>query len=198
VDPQQVLQSQEFGGRRADKRSEVVLRKSGWLPLGYQTAIPRDPFPGSVDQYGNIRGDFIRSVLSFLQAFQGNQGYTQNMNEEARTNVKRFGKGTISKRAQKQAGPFMGRTYFVAGGRAAVTWDNRAYRAGARKTAHLQPGIWASVGVGKNRQIRPVLIFVRSPSYQPRISMDRIAEQVGLQEYLDRRVRFRIREAAGV
>jgi hypothetical protein len=28
--------------------------------------------------------------------------------------------------------------------------------------------------------------------------MDRIAEQVGLQEYLDRRVRFRIREAAGV
>lgn len=198
VDPQQVLQAQEFGGNRADKRSEVVLRSAGWLPPGFQTAIPKNPFPGSVDQYGNIRGTFIRSVLSFLQAFQSGQGSTQNMNKKARGNVKQFGRGTISKRAKEQAGPFMGRTYFVAGGRAAVTWDNRKYREGVNKTAHLQPGIWASLGTGSRRQIRPVLIFVRRPTYQSRLSMDRIATQADLQNYLDRRVRKWVREAAGV
>lgn len=198
VDPQKVLQAQEFGGQRADKKSEVVLRKSGWLPPGYQTAIPRVPFPGSVDQYGNIRGEFIRSVLSYLQAFQSGQGHTQNMGETARDNVKRYGKATITKRAKEQAGPFMGRTYFVAGGRAAVTSDNKKYRLGAGNTKHLQPGIWAGLGGGPSRQVRPILIFVPKPSYKPRISMDAIARDSDLQNYLDKRVRFRIREAAGV
>ena len=37
MDPQHVLQAQEFGGRRRDKRSEVVLR---WSPLRLQTERP--------------------------------------------------------------------------------------------------------------------------------------------------------------
>ena len=193
VDPQDVLQAQEFGGRRRDKKSEVVLRRSGWLPPGYQTAIPKDPFPGSEDGHGNIKGPFIRSVLSYLQAFE-ELGHTQNMKKGARERVERGG----TKRQLEQQGPRMGRKYFIAGGRAAVTWDNKKYRSGAGNTKHLQPGIWASLGSGSTRQLRPVLIFVRTPRYKRRISMDKITRQADLQNYLDKRLRFRIREAAGV
>lgn len=196
VDPQDVLQAQEFGGRRRDKRSEVVLRRAGILLPGWQTAIPRTPFPGSDDGRGNLNGAFLRSVLSFLQTYQAGQGHDQNMKEAARERVRKFGKGTISKRAQQQAGPRMGRTYFIAGGRDAVTWDNQKYRIGAGKTAHLQPGIWAALGVGKSRQLRPVLVFVRVGTYQPRISMERIAKAADLQGYLDRRIRARVRNLA--
>ena len=45
---------------------------------------------------------------------------------------------------------------------------------------------------------KPVLMFVRSGSYQPRLSMDDVNKAPDTQNYLDRRVRFRIREAAGV
>ena len=193
VDPQDILEAQEFGGRRRDKKSEVVLRRSGWLPPGYQTAIPKDPFPGSEDGRGNIKGPFIRSVLSYLQAFE-ELGHTQNMKKGARERVERGG----TKRQLEQQGPRMGRKYFIAGGRAAVTWDNKKYRSGAGNTKHLQPGIWASLGSGSTRQLRPVLIFVRTPRYKRRISMDKIARQADLQNYLDKRVRFRIREAAGI
>lgn len=193
VDPQDVLQAQEFGGRRRDKRSEVVLRRSGWLPHGYQTALPKVPFPGSDDGFGNIKGAFIRSVLSYLQTFE-ELGHTQNMKKGARERVERGG----TKRQLEQQGPRLGRKYFIAGGRAAVTWDNKKYRFGAGNTKHLQPGIWASLGGGATRQLRPILIFVRTPSYKPRISMDSIAKQADLQNYLDKRVRFRLREAAGV
>lgn len=191
VDPQDVLQAQEFGGRRRDKKSEVVLRRSGWLPAGYQTALPKEPFPGSDDGNGNIKGSFIRSVLSYLQTFE-ELGYHQNMKKGARERLERGG----TKRQLAEQGPRMGRKYFIAGGRAAVTWENKKYRAGAGSTKHLQPGIWASLGSGSSRQLRPVLIFVRTPSYQPRISMERIAKDAGVQDYLDKRVRYRIRQIA--
>ena len=191
VDPQDVLQAQEFGGRRRDKKSEVVLRRSGWLPAGYQTALPKEPFPGSDDGNGNLKGSFIRSVLSYLQTFE-ELGHHQNMKKGARERLERGG----TKRQLAEHGPRMGRKYFIAGGRAAVTWDNKKYRAGAGSTKHLQPGIWASLGSGSSRQLRPVLIFVRTPSYRPRISMDRIARDSGAQDYLDKRIRFRIRNLA--
>lgn len=198
VDPQDVLQAQEYGGKRRDKRSEVVLRRAGWLPDGYQTAIPKEPFPGSEDQYGNLKGPFLRSVLSYLQTFQSGQGHTQNMSAAKRALVNKYGKANITKAAQQQAGPYMGRKYFIAGGRAAVTWDNRKYRAGASATRHLQPGIWAVLGSGKSQQLKPVLMFVKAPTYKPRLDMQAIIKRSGSQEYLDRRVRFRIRQAAGV
>ena len=192
VDPQDILQAQEFGGQRRDKKSEGILRRAGWLPAGYQTALPKVPFPGSDDGRGNIKGAFIRSVLSYLQAFE-ELGHTQNMKKGARERVERGG----TKRQLAEQGPRLGRKYFIAGGRAAVTWDNKKYRAGAGSTKHLQPGIWASLGIGSSRQLRPVLIFVRAPSYQPRISMERIASTADLQGYLDKRVRFRVRQAVG-
>ena len=173
VDQQKILQAQEFGGRRRDKKSEVVLRRAGILMPGWQTAIPETPFPGSDDGHGNLRGAFLQQLLSYLQAYS-EQGYKANMTAKRMRSLQ---KGTA-----KQAG----RRYFVSYGR---------WRDG--RSSHLAPGIWAASGTG-GVDVRPVLMFVRTPSYRPRLSMERVAAQADLQNYLDRRVRFRIREAAGV
>lgn len=58
VDPQDVLQAQAEGGRRRDKRSEVILRRAGILPNGMQTSIPKTPYPGSDDGGAICAGRF--------------------------------------------------------------------------------------------------------------------------------------------
>lgn len=173
VDPQDVLQAQEFGGRRRDKRSESVLRRAGILPAGMQTAIPSEPFPGSDDGRGNLRGAFLQQLLSYLQAYS-EQGFKANATAKRKAGIHR---GTAK---------VMGRRYFVAYGK----W--RGGRAG-----NLAPGVWASTGT-TGAVVKPVLMFVRPGTYRPRISMEQIANASLSQDYLDKRVRFRIREVAGI
>ena len=168
VDPQDVLQAQEFGGRRRDKRSEAALRRAGILPTGYQTSIPREPYPGSDDGRGNLSGRFLQQLLSYMQAYS-ESGFKANMTARRKRAVH---KGTA--KAQ-------GRRYFVSYGRL--------------RGQHLAPGIWAAQGT-HGADVRPVLMFVRAATYRPRISMDSIARDSGAQDYLDKRVRFRIRELA--
>lgn len=169
VDPQDVLQAQEHGGRRADKRSEVALRRAGILPNGYQTAIPKIPYPGTDDGRGNMRGAFIAQLISYLLA-SAEQGYRANMTDKRKRAVH---KGTAKS---------TGRRYFVSYGR--------------MRGHHLAPGIWAASGT-HGADVRPVLMFVRKGTYTPRINQDEIAREADLQSYLDRRVRYRIRKAAG-
>ena len=179
VDPQQVLQAQEFGGRRRDKKSEVALRRAGILLPGWQTAIPRDPYPGSDDGRGNLRGAFITQLLSYLQAF-GEQGYKSNMGDKRKRNMRnQQGIGNISTR--KVYKTTLGVRYFVSYGRS--------------RGHHLAPGIWAASGT-HDAQLRPVLMFVRPGTYRPLISMERIAQAADLQGYLDKRVRARVRNLA--
>lgn len=170
VDPQKILQAQEFGGPRRDKRSEVALRRAGILPPGWQLAIPATPFPGSDDGRGNLRGAFTVQLISYFQA-SPEQGYSANMTAKRKRSIHR---GTA-----KTAG----RRYFVSYGRL--------------RGQHLAPGIWAAMGT-HGVDVRPVVMFVRAGSYTPRLSMERIASQVDVQAYMDRRLRFRIREAAGI
>lgn len=203
VDPQQVLRAQEFGGLRRDKRSEAVLRRAGILPEGWQTVIPRQPFPGSDDGNGNLKGSFLRSVLAFLQTFTVGQGYYANMGKDAKDRMRRYGKGTLTKAAQRQAGPFRGRAYFVAYGKSespfgkGIVRTSDGLRYGKSRTRHLAAGIWAKLGEGKGEP-RPVLMFVRNGPYKPRLDLDSIGNSQAAQDYLARRMRFRIREAAGV
>lgn len=191
IDPQRILNAQAFGGRRRDKRSEVALRRVGILPAGYQTAIPETPFPGSEDGHGNLRGSFLVQLLSYFQAF-GEQGYRANMSDARKRALQRNGGAKRS-----LVGPTMGRRYIVAYGK---------LRGGARWTAkgesdsrasNLAPGIWAVVGKS-GADIRPVVMFVKAGSYAPRFDMDKVAARAQLGEQLPRRLRFRIREAAGV
>lgn len=179
VDPQHVLRAQEFGGRRADKRSEVALRRAGFLPNGYQTAIPQTPFPGSEDGHGNLLGPFVTQLLSYLQAF-GEQGYRANMTDKRKLGLRnQQGIGSIA--TQKVYKTTMGVRYFVSYGRL--------------RGQRLAAGIWAASGTHDVR-LQPVLMFVRAGNYKPRISMERIAQSAGLQDYLDRRIRARVRNLA--
>lgn len=171
VDSQKILQAEVFGGPRRDKRSEVLLRQVGILPSGYMTAIPKEPYPGSDDGRGNLRGAFLRQVISYLEA---------NPEQGAKPNMTAKQKGRVHKGTAKQAG----RRYIVSQG------------SGHGRAFHLQAGIWAVLGDGSG--IRPVLIFIRAPTYKPRLSMEAIAKAADVQDYLDKRVRYRIREAAGV
>ena len=180
VDPQQVLQAQAFGGRRADKRSEVALRRAGILPAGFQTTIPEEPYPGSDDGRGNLRGAFLSQLISYLQA-SGEQGYKQNMKARARAKIEDRTRYTQTSN-RREVSLIRGVVYFVSKGRIGGS--------------SLAPGVWAKTGT-HGVEVKPVLMFVRMPSYKARVDMDRIAEQSGLQNYLDKRVRYRIREVAG-
>ena len=189
IDPQKILDAQTWGGRRRDKRSEVALKRAGILPAGYQTAIPSDdrggPYPGSDDGKGNLRGAFLVQLISYFHAF-GEQGYTANMSAKGYQRVHR---GT-----KKQAG----RRYFVAYGK--TRGGPRITQKGEQdeRTAHLAPGIWAVSGTG-GALVRPVLMFVKpGRGYQPRFDMDKVAKRADAEAYLGRRIRYRLREAAGV
>lgn len=176
VDPQKILLAEVEGGPRRDKRSEKLLRSAGILPAGYQTAIPREHFPGSDDGRGNLRGPFMVQLISYFQAF-GEQGYRANMTDKRKSKLANRG---VSANGYKTINGFV---YFVAYGR---------LRSGP--TSHLAPGIWAKSGIhGSN--VKPVLMFVRSPSYAPRLSLEKIIQKNQLQAEFEKRMRYQIRTA---
>lgn len=183
VDPQHVLQAQEHGGRRADKKSEAALRRAGILPQGYQTAIPREPYPGSDDGRGNLRGAFVQQLLSYLQAY-AEVGFKANMSAKRKARLEdRTSYSSMGSRRELKM--IRGVAFFVSYGRLRNGRDR-----------HLAPGIWAKSGT-HGAEIRPVLMFVKTPNYGPRISMQAIADRADVEGYLSRRLRFRIREAVG-
>lgn len=156
VDPQNVLQAEVFGGARKAKRFEVALRRIGVLPAGFM-AVPGRGAP--LDAYGNLRGSFIVTLLSYFQAF-GEQGYSANAT--AGSIAKRARRG-VTKRGFKRIG---GVEYFVS--RGPGTWfGNGSWKKG--QVQHLAAGIWSRAGVhGGN--VKPILMFVRAPRYGIRLS----------------------------
>lgn len=184
VDPAKVLAAEVAGGRRRDKRSEVALRRVGILPPGYVTTIPEKPLPGSDDGRGNLRGPFITQLLSYFAAF-GEQGYRANMTQKRKDKLANVGRTANGYKT------INGVQYFVSpvGMRGVSDMKNRA--------RHLAPGIWARSGThGSN--VRPVLMFVRLPTYAVKLSMEKIVATGQAQAHFERRLRYRIRVAAGV
>ncbi len=191
VDPKKILKAQNLGGKRRDKRSEVALRRAGILPRGYQTAIPAEPFPGSEDRYGNLKGGFIVQLLSYFRSF-GEQGYRANMTDARRKALQLRGGAGVRK-----VGPNIGRRYILAYGklRGGARWTAKGEN--DRRASNLAPGIWAVVG-NSGADIRPVLMFVRAGNYQERLDMEKVGQRADVENYLSRRLRYRMRQAAGV
>jgi len=176
VDPQKILRAEVEGGPRRDKRSEKLLRSAGILPVGYQTAIPREPFPGSDDGRGNLRGPFLVQLISYFQSFS-EIGHRANMTKKRKDKLANRG---VSANGYKTIN---GVVYFVAYGR---------LRSGP--TSHLAPGIWAKSGI-HGFLAKPVLMFVRSPSYAPRLSLEKIIQKSQIQAEFEKRMRYQIRTA---
>lgn len=181
IDPQKILQAQEYGGRRSDKRFESALRRIGVLPAGYQAVLPRAPFPGSDDGRGNIRGPFIKHLLAYFQALKVGEK-NPNMTEKTMARVHASGN---QRRAKGMAGPLMGgRRYFVVAKGAGLKGVSR----NTLKEIDLHPGIWAEV----SGRATPVLLFTKAGAYKPRLKIESLLEDPERIERLGKRLRARI------
>lgn len=100
--------------------------------------------PGSaaeMDARGNMKVGQIIQILSWFKAF-GEQGYSANMRDGGR----RLG------RDKKRSGQ-RGFSYFVL----------------KKRHGKLPPGIYKRFELGFGSTVKPVMIFVRAPSYRPRL-----------------------------
>lgn len=146
------IMPQVQGGQRNLKRFESALRRIGVLPNGMYIA------PGSacpLDGYGNIPAGFIVQILSYMRAF-GEQGYKANITDKRK---KALAKG--SKRGQ-------GFEYFVSKGKG--EWFG--------KEQHVPPGIWKRIGFSQGSAIKPIMMFVKEPSYSKRFPFYETAQKV--------------------
>lgn len=141
------LQAEIQGGARPDKRSEILLKRAGVLPLDMQAR------PGSgarLDAYGNMSRGQIVQIISFFRAFGGiaTSGRARG----------RKGTTTASQKLNRSAGPKRPRKpieYFV--------------------VPEGQPGLATGVWQRKGKAISPVLIFIARPAYRPIYKFESIA-----------------------
>jgi hypothetical protein len=147
------MHPQVEGGKRNVKRFEAALQRIGVLPKGMFVA------PGAacqLDAYGNIPAGLIVQVLSYFRAF-GEQGYRANITDKRKAALK---KG--SKRLARH-----GYEYFVSYGPG--TDSGRQ---------HLPAGIYKKVNLTGQGQIKPIMMFVKEPSYGKRFPFYEIAQKV--------------------
>lgn len=78
------LLAQVMGGERRYKKFENALKAKGILASG-EYAVPTKHVPK--DQHGNVPGQLVVQILSYLQAF-GEQGYRSNMTDKSRARKK--------------------------------------------------------------------------------------------------------------
>ena len=64
----------------------------------------------------------------------------------------------------------------------------------SNRSSHFAPGIWARSGM-HGAEVKPVLMFVKTPNYKPIFSMERVAEVANVNEHMSKRMRYRIRQA---
>lgn len=148
------MHTQAEGGARSLKRFEVALNRIGVLPNGMKVA------PGSacpLDAYGNIPSSLILQILSYVRAF-GEQGYRANITDKRKASLAKGSKRTGT----------MGYEYFVSKGKG--EWYGRQQ--------HLPPGIYKRVGFAQGSAIKPIMMFVRNPSYQKRFPFNETAQKV--------------------
>ena len=177
IDPQKILQAQEFGGRRADKRFEVALRALGLLPSGMQISLPAEryggPYPGSDDGKGNFNGNFVKKLLAYLKT---NATAVAAMKKPARNRALKKYEFTASIRTRREIKLMDGREWFVSDGK-----------------KRLGAGIWVRGG----GEFRCAVAFVSSAVYKtPKLSMEKIEKDADLQNYFDTRIRRRVRNLA--
>jgi hypothetical protein len=143
------LSPEIFGGQRNLKRHEMALQYAGILPAGMYCV----PGQGAdLDAYGNMKASQIIQIIAYFKAF-GEQGYKANTTQERKDKLK---KGTKKTR---------GYEYF-------------AIR--DRGSSRLKPGIYKRIGFGSfGSAIKPIIMFVKRPGYQPRLDFFGVANRVG-------------------
>lgn len=124
------------GGRRNPKGFESSLRWAYVLPHNMYV-VPGAACP--LDIHGNIPHGFIMKILSYFKASERYSGHTSNITDAGRKKLKTGTKHQI------------GYEYFVSDGKG--------------KTKHLQPGIYIKYAGRGPKIIKPILMFVKNPTY---------------------------------
>lgn len=147
------MHPQVEGGRRNLKRFESSLQRIGVLPNGMYIA------PGAACQlnaYGNIPSSLIVQILSYFKAF-GEQGYRANITDKRKAALKKGSKRTMK----------AGYEYFVSYGPGTASGRQ-----------HLAAGIYKKVDLIGQGKIKPIMMFVKQPSYSQRFPFYQIAQKV--------------------
>lgn len=139
--------TQVTGGRRETKPMEKRLQAAGILPPGW-FVVPGKGAP--LDAYGNMSPGEISRILNVLGTFR-----------EAGFNTADFRTKNRLRKGTKKAYGF-------------AYWVNPV---GSTRAAHLPPGIYRRTYTGFGQAVSPMLIFVKSASYRPRLNMQSIAQQ---------------------
>lgn len=145
-------------GVRRWKKFEAALMHVGVLPVGMAAVVPRDAsWAAPIDQHGNLPPSMIRMLLSYFNAAEMRLGYKGNMSDKRRGKLHNIGRNASGYK----------------------TINGVMYLAIPRRTngTPLHPGIWAKRGT-HGSDVAPVLLFVRRPTYQKRIDLQRIADGV--------------------
>lgn len=123
-----------------------------------------------MDSYGNMRAGQIVQIIAWFRGF-GEQGYKANMTERTKKRL-----GTDKRTGQK------GMQYFAL----------------LKPRGKLLPGIYQRFSFGHGSAVRPVMIFIRAPSYRRRFDFYAVAEHAARQwfeptfsEYLGNMLRER-------
>jgi len=148
------LLPQIYGGGRNLKRFEMVLQYANVLPPGMYCV----PGGGAdLDVYGNIKAGQIIQIISYFRGFR-EEGYRSNI-----TNAR---KAKLKKPTAKRSGY----EYF-----AIKTTNGRFGR-------NLKPGIYRRTNFNlSGSAIKPIVMFVRKPTYQPRFDFFGVADKVANQ-----------------
>lgn len=168
---EQVLRAEVFGGARGLKGAERRLQAVGVMSPGQYMVPTRDLLSQGnlTDAYGNVKGAFIRTLLSYLQAFTEGQGFKANTSQKNRDRLALRGRNSSG------FATINGVAYFASKGR-----GERNGRA-----QHLPAGIWAKRGTGGAR-VYPVFLFVNTPIYQKRLRFDEIVSNAVQQNFARR------------
>jgi len=153
------------GGNRAWRKFEGALMRIGILPSGMVAVPPKgSSWAMQLDAYGNIPRGKLVQLLAYFNAF-GEQGYKANMTDKRRR--------SLAKQGRTDSG------YKTIGG---VQYFAVSRRLGIAR--HFHPGIWARRGI-HGSDVAPVILFVRKPSYQRRIDLERIARDIVTKDFND-------------
>jgi hypothetical protein len=140
------------GGRRSVKGFEKALQRIGVLPHGMFIA-PGEACP--LDAYGNIPPSLIIQIMSYFRAF-GEQGYKANITDKRKEKLKKGSKKTG-----------FGFEYIVSYGPGTASGRQ-----------HLPAGIYKKVRFSSGTALKPIMMFVKAPSYRARFPFFDIARRI--------------------
>ncbi|MEN6620004.1 MAG: hypothetical protein ABFD50_00415 [Smithella sp.] len=138
------------GGKRVVKGFEAGLRRVGVLPNDMYIALGA---ACPIDAYGNIPSSLIVQIMSYFQATRNNITW---MSQKRKDKLKKGTKKNI------------GIDYIVSYGPG--TWSGRQ---------HLPAGIYKrEYHFGNRTRVRPIMMFVKEPSYKKRFPFYDIAQKI--------------------